>query len=103
MTTTAFETMIGEAVLAHVRDAVLKVIVDKRAFAESSAAVGGTPLNGEELSELRALGAAADCIQFALSAGQDAKTKGKSAPEWVVRMAAQARCALIEETAQDEA
>jgi hypothetical protein len=100
---TAFASMIGEEVLSYVRDAILKTVVDKRAFLETSAAVGGAPLSAEELTELRALGAAAEGLQFALSVGQDAKTRGKPVPEWVVRMASQMRSALVEETVgQDE-
>ena len=103
--TTAFASMLGGEVLAYVRDMVIEVSVHKRSFAEQSAAVGGRPLSQDELAQLAALDAAADCIQFAVSAGQDAKTRGKPAPEWVVKMASQARNALVakEEEAETEA
>jgi hypothetical protein len=95
--TTAFASMLGKEILTYVRDTVRNVAVNKRSFFEQSAAVGGTPLSKDELRELAALGAAADMIQFAVSAGQDARTSGKPAPEWVVKMASQGRSALVVE------
>jgi hypothetical protein len=87
--------MLGGEVLTYVRDAVIEVSVKKRSWAEQSAAVGGVPLNGADLAEITALDAAADMIQFAVSAGQQAKAGGEPAPEWVIKMAAQARVALV--------
>ena len=95
--TKAFADMLGQEILSYVRDMVAAVAVDKRSFFEQSAAVGGASLSREELAELAALDAAAEMIQFAVSAGQEAKGRGKSAPDWVLRMAAQARTALVAE------
>jgi hypothetical protein len=99
----AFASMLGQEVLTYVRDMVQAVAVDKRSFFEQSAAVGGTPLSKEELAELAALDAAASMIQFTVSTGEEAKARGRAAPEWVLKMAAQARVALVEEEAQAEA
>lgn len=95
--TKAFASMLGGEILSYVRECVNKVAVDKRSFFEQSAAVGGTPLSKPELAELAALDAAANIIQFAVSAGQDAKARGRPAPDWVLQMAAQARVALVAE------
>jgi hypothetical protein len=95
--TTAFASMLGGEILTYVRDTVINVAVNKRSFFEQSAAVGGMPLNSRELGELAALDAAAEIIQFAVSAGQDARTAGKPTPEWVLKIAAQARTALVAE------
>ena len=97
-----FATMIGGEVLAYIRDAVLQTAANKRSFLQQSAAVGGTPLTHAELAEVRALEAAGEAIQFALSVGQEAKTKGKAAPEWVLRKASQARVALVTEAEQEK-
>lgn len=94
--TEPFASMIGGEVLTYIRDAVAKVAVDKRTFLDQSAAVGGTPLGKDELAEVRALNAAADAIQYALTVGQEAKAKKKPPPEWVLRLASQARVALME-------
>ncbi len=93
--TKAFAAMLGGEVLTYVRDVVINTAVNKRSFAEQSAATGGVPLNGAELADIKALDAAAEMIQFAVSAGQDAKTRGKPTPQWVLQMAAQARVALV--------
>ena len=95
--TTAFASMLGGEILTYVRDTVIRVATDKRTFFEQSAAVGGVPLNRRELGELAGLDAAAEIIQVAVSAGQEAKAEKKSAPEWVLKMAAQARTALVAE------
>jgi hypothetical protein len=86
--------MKGGDVLCYVRDALLKVAADKRSFLEQSAAIGGVPLKDEELAEVNALGAAADLVQYAVTAGQAAKGKERPPPGWVMGMAAQARVAL---------
>ena len=91
---TAFSAMKGGEVLAHIRDVLLKIAADKRSFLEQSAAVGGVPVTDGELAEVRALGAAADVVQFAVTAGQEAKVKERPPPAWVMHMAAQARIAL---------
>lgn len=93
--TKAFASMLGAEILTYVRDTVLDVAAKKRSFFEQSAAVGGAPLSKDELAELAALDAAADMIQFAISAGQEARVRQKPAPEWVLRIAAQARNALV--------
>jgi hypothetical protein len=93
--TKSFASMLGGEILSYVRDVVTDIAVKKRSFREQSAAVGGTPLSGDELVELNALDAAANIIQFAVSAGQEARTKGKPAPEWVLKMASEARSALV--------
>jgi hypothetical protein len=93
--TKSFASMLGGEILSYVRDVVTDVAVKKRSFREQSAAVGGTPLSGDELAELNALDAAANIIQFAVSAGQEARTRGKPAPEWVLKMAASARSAPV--------
>jgi hypothetical protein len=90
----AFTAMRGAEILEYVRDAVIATAANKRSFWEQSAAVGGVPPTTTELSEARALEAAADVIQYAISAGQEAKTRGREAPDFVMRMAAQARGAL---------
>lgn len=95
--TKAFASMLGAEILSYVRDVVIDVAVKKRSFAEQSATVGRTPLSQTELAELAALDAAANIIQFAVSAGQEAKARGKPAPEWVLKLASQARVALIAE------
>ena len=91
---TAFAEMKGGDVLIHVRDALLKVAADKRSFLEQSAAVGRSPLTDDDLAEVNALGAAADIVQYAVTAGQEALTKARPPPGWVMGMAAQARTAL---------
>ena len=101
--TKAFASMLGGEILSYVRDVVVDVAVKKRSFAEQSASVGGTPLGKEELEELAGLDAAAEIVQFAVSAGQEAKTRGKPAPEWVLKMAAQARTALVAEKDEENA
>jgi hypothetical protein len=90
----AFTAMRGAEILEYVRDAVIQTVVDKRSFLEQSAAIGGNAPTKAELAEARALEAAADVIQYAISAGQEAQTKGRDAPDFVMRMAAQARTAL---------
>jgi hypothetical protein len=87
--------MKGAEILTYVRDCVTATATHKRTYLEQSAAIGGSPVTREELAEVRALDAAAEIAQFALSAGQDAATKGKAAPEWVMRMIAQVRATLI--------
>lgn len=101
--TTAFSKMMGQQILSYIRDTVVDVSVKKRSFAEQSAAVGGLSLNATERAELCALDAAAEIIQMVVSAGEDAKARGKPTPEWVLRMAAQARLSLIEEETEAEA
>ena len=91
---TAFAGMKGGEVLAHIRDVLLKIAADKRSFLEQSAAVGGAPVTNDELAEARALGAAADIVQFAVTAGQEAQARARPPPGWVMGMAAQARVAL---------
>jgi hypothetical protein len=101
--TKAFATMPGGEILSYVHDTLVAVVATKRSFAEQSAAVGGmTLLTKEESMQLAALNAAADCIQFAVSVGQEAKVMGTPTPEWVLKMAAQARVALIAETKEAE-
>lgn len=97
-----FATMAGGEVLAYIRDAVVQTATYKKTYLEQSAAVGGAPVTSEELAEVRALEAAADAIRYALTVGQDAKAKGKPPPEWVLRMASQARIALTEPAEQEE-
>jgi hypothetical protein len=87
--------MKGSDVLAYVRDRVTETAAKKRLFLEQSAAIGGSPVTRDELAEAVALDAAAEIAQFALSAGQEAATNGKAAPEWVMRMIAQVRATLI--------
>jgi hypothetical protein len=100
--TQAFATMPGGEILSYVRNILVAVVTIKRSFAEQSAAVGMTLLTGEESRQLAALEAAADCLQYAVSVGQEAKVTGKPTPEWVLKMAAQARVALIAETNEAE-
>ena len=95
--TKAFADMLGQEILSYVRDMVAAVAVDKRSFSNSRRLSGARRWSREELAELAALDAAAEMIQFAVSAGQEAKGRGKSAPDWVLRMAAQARTALVAE------
>jgi hypothetical protein len=99
---TVFASMKGGAVLEHVRDVLLKVVADKRSFLEQSAAVGGAPLIDNELAEVRAIGAAADIVQYAVAAGQEALIKERPPPAWVMGMAAQARTALSALSEGDE-
>ena len=101
--TKAFASMSGEEILTYVRDTVINVAVNKRSFAEQSAAVGGTPLGENELKDLAALDAAGGIVQFVLTVGQDARTRGKSTPEWVLKAVAQARSALVAENEEANA
>jgi hypothetical protein len=89
-----FASMPGAQVLRYVHDAVMSAATSKRTFLEQSAAVGGAPITREELADVQALHAAAESILFAIGVGQEAATQGKSPPDWVLRMAAQARVAL---------
>jgi hypothetical protein len=93
--TKAFASMLGAEILTYVRDMVLDVATKRRSFFEQSAAVGGVPLNKTELAELAALDAAAAMIQFAISVGQEAVVDKKPAPQWVLKIASQARVALV--------
>jgi hypothetical protein len=87
-------SMTGAEVLTYVRDSVTATAAKKRSYLEQSAAIGGSPVTREELAELRALDAAAEIAQFALSAGQEAKTKGRAPPDWLMHMVAQVRAVL---------
>ena len=98
----SFAAMKGGEVLAYVRDGLQKIAADKRSFLEQSAAVGDVPLKDGELADARLLGAAADIIQFAMSAGEEARAREKSPPGWVMGMAAQARAALSAPEEGDE-
>ena len=89
-----FATMLGGEVLTYVRDAVIAAVTKKRSFLEQSIAIGGVALTDEERADLLALDAAADIIQFIVTAGQEAAARGREAPEWVLRAAAQARSTL---------
>jgi hypothetical protein len=93
--TKPFSTLLGSEVLSYVRDAVTDVAAKKRSYLEQSAAIGGTPVTASELAEARALDAAAEMAQFALTAGQEAQARGKPAPDWVHRMVAQIRATLV--------
>jgi hypothetical protein len=97
--TADFASMPGAQVLRYIRDAVMSAATSKRTFLEQSAAVGGAPITRQELGDVQALHAAAEVIEFAIGAGQEAATRGKDPPDWVLRMAAQARVAL---TASEE-
>ena len=100
---TVFSAMKGSDVLIHIREVLQKVAADKQSFLEQSAAVGGVAVTNGELAEVRAIGAAADIIQYAVSAGQEAQTKARSPPAWVMQMAAHARVALSASVEGDEA
>ena len=88
--------MHGGAVLAYVRDTLLKVAADKRAFLKFSAEISQIPSAAADLKEIAAIEAAIDITQFVISAGEEAKTRKVDAPEWVLRLAGQARAALIQ-------
>jgi hypothetical protein len=94
-----FSSMHGSDVLTFVRDHIAELAVNRQVFLEQSAAVGGSPVTGEELAEIRVLDAAVAIVEFAIAAGKDATVRGRDAPEWVLRMAGQARAAL---TAPDD-
>ena len=100
---TAFAEMKGSDILTHVRDVLLKVAADKRSFIEQSAAVGADVVTDDDLAEVNAIGAAADIVQYAVTAGQEALSKARSPPGWVMGMAAQARVALSAPVEGDEA
>ena len=89
-----FSSMKAGEVLEYVRDKLAHGAAMKRSYYEQSAAISGQLLSKGELAEVAALIAAAEMIQLAVSVGQEAKAKGQTAPEWVMRMASQARVSL---------
>ena len=99
---TAFAAMKGGDILAHVRDVLQKVAADKRSFLEQSAAVGNATVTDDDLAEVNAIGAAADIVQYAVTAGQEALARARPPPGWVMGMAAQARVALSAPVEGDE-
>ena len=99
---TAFAAMKGGDILSHVRDVLQKVAADKRSFLEQSKAVGGVDRADGEFTEVNAIDAAADIVQYAVTAGQEALARAKPPPGWVMGMAAQARVALSAPVEGDE-
>jgi hypothetical protein len=86
-----FAEMPGGKVLTFVHQILLETADKRRRLLKTSAELSQIPVSPTERQEIRALEAAADMIQFAISAGQDAKMRKEEAPEWVLRMAAQGR------------
>ena len=95
--TEPFADMHGGAVLAYVRDVLLKIGHDKRSFLKASAEISQIPTAPADLKEVAVIEAAVDIVQFAISAGEEAKLKKVDPPEWVFRVAGQARAALTQE------
>jgi hypothetical protein len=94
--TEPFADMHGGAVLTYVRDTLLKIAHDKRSFLKASAEISQIPTAPADLNEIAVIEAAVDIIQFAISAGEEAKTRKFDPPEWVLRLAGQARLALVQ-------
>ena len=96
LSTAPFAAMHGGQVLAYVRDTLLKVADDKRRLLRASAEISQIPVAPADLKEIAAIEAAVDITQFAISAGEEAKLQKVNPPEWVLRLAGQARAALEE-------
>lgn len=91
---TALASIKGGQVLEYIRDIVIATATRRRSLLQVSSAIDGTPITRDELAEAQALDAAASIVQFALSAGQEAATRGRDTPEWVMRLTAHARASL---------
>ena len=88
--------MHGAEVLTYVRDTLLKIADDKRRLLKASAEISQIPVAPADLKEIAAIEAAINITQLAISAGQEAKMRKANPPEWVLRLAGQARAALEE-------
>jgi hypothetical protein len=90
----------GEAILLRVRDTLIELAHRRRSLILQSAQHGLIPAaSSEELKELQALGAAADCFQYVIMCVQELRTrKGtltvRDLPEWVIKFTGQARAAM---------
>jgi hypothetical protein len=89
-----FSEMKGGEVLEFVHRILLETAHKRRTLLEQSAQISQNPVSATERQEVRALEAAADIIQMAISAGQEAKTKNLAAPEWVLLLAGQGRATM---------
>jgi hypothetical protein len=86
-----FAEMPGGKVFLFVHTILLETADKRKRLLKTSSELSQIPISPTERQEIRALEAAADMIQFAISAGQDAASHKQAAPEWVLRMAAQGR------------
>jgi hypothetical protein len=86
-----FAEMSGGKVMTFVHEILLATADKRKRLLNASAELSQIPVSATERQEIRALEAAADMIQFAISAGQDAANHNQQAPEWVLRMAGQGR------------
>lgn len=84
-------------ILEFIRDTLIAWGHRRRTLMEQSALIAQIPIDDEELQELAAVDGAVKILQFIISAGQDAKSRGHSAPEWVLHIAYDARSALVDE------
>jgi hypothetical protein len=103
LSTAAFSAMHGGAVLTYVRDTLLKIADDKRRLLKASAEISQIPIAAADLKEIAVIEAAIDITQFAISAGEEARLRKNDPPEWVLRLAGQARAALAQSDEEDAA
>jgi hypothetical protein len=96
-----FATMRGMDVLTFVRDAIADEAALKRSFIEASERIAGGSTDPAIRQRMAALDAAADAFSFIIGCGQEerqrcAEDPRRRFPEWITRLANQARMALIE-------
>jgi hypothetical protein len=93
--------MRGMAILEFVRDAVADEAARKRGFIEDCEKYAGGTTQPAERQRMCALEAATDALTYIIALGQQEKREcdadpRRRFPEWITRLAAQARNALIE-------
>ena len=90
-----FYTMDGEEVLTRIRDHLLAIATRQKMWAESSAAVSGGENPEVELG-IKMVEAAASVLLHVIATGQEFKVKHEMPPIWILKIADQARCHLID-------
>ena len=106
--TRPFKTMRGLDLLIFVRDSLLDEAARKADFIASCEKVAGGATPPEDKQRVAALEAAATGLTFIIGVGQDElirckEDKRRAFPEWITRLANQARLALIaDEPAEDD-
>jgi hypothetical protein len=96
-----FVLMRGMDILAFLRDSVADEAERKRRFIEDCERIAGGSTNENDRQRVRALQGCADALTFIISLGQEERRRADQNPhhqfpEWITRLANQARVALVE-------
>jgi hypothetical protein len=98
-----FASMKGGEMMEWVRDSLLEEAHRKQSFIDECEKYAGGVTPPEDRQRVKALEAAAEALQYAISLGKDERVRcekdpSRRFPDWIWRMSNQMRSSLVEET-----